>query len=289
MRWVIENTDKVGDLSKLTNAIERAGHELVRMNIDDVEGPSCYDTLMCDHILCDQKKPTLCYGTILFIKKIKNKKYCGSPLFYATDKVYDCTRYIPVLGKEYLNWDYQLRPLRDIPNDGGTVLLDDLFIRPVGGYKDFSGYIIKADDAWKRNRTYATEINDLIQATSWVEDPIVLLAPAQEIKEEYRFVVVGEEVIAGSQYIPEEKGIMPTIQELKIRNYAQKIVDLINKPSLTQWIPDAVYTLDIAILNNNLMKVIEFNSFSCAGLYDCDMGVIVEAINHHILSERGEA
>jgi len=43
--------------------------------------------------------------------------------------------------------------------------------------------------------------------------------------------------------------------------------------------PDPVWVLDICQLKNGSLKIIEVNSFSCSGLYACDMNPIVENVS----------
>ena len=55
------------------------------------------------------------------------------------------------------------------------------------------------------------------------------------------------------------------------------------------WQPDIVYTCDIALLENGDVKVIELNSFSCAGLYACNIeDILIKVSEIALLEYNGE-
>ena len=60
---------------------------------------------------------------------------------------------------------------------------------------------------------------------------------------------------------------------------------LVNKIATAEWQADRVYVCDIALLDNDVAKVIELNAFSSSGLYACDTLKIVEAVSEEALKE----
>jgi len=128
-----------------------------------------------------------------------------------------------------------------------------LFLRPNSGWKPFAGQIIKNVE----------QLNKFECADS----TICAMAARQYIETEYRFVVVGRTVVSGSQYQPDE-----AIGKPEAYFFAQKVVDAIAEP------PDLVYTVDVCQLDDGTWRAIELNSFSCSGLYQCE----IEKVCYHV-------
>ena len=57
-------------------------------------------------------------------------------------------------------------------------------------------------------------------------------------------------------------------------DFAQKMADIYQ--------PDFAYTLDLVIDVKGNVKLLELNSFSCAGLYACDMEKIVKSVSNMV-------
>lgn len=270
-RWIVEDTDRLDDLSELHQAIIESGAELIlQKTVWDGEIYKLCQTLE------NKRGPVLAYGTINFINWLRQSKCKQFPLYYADKNQYDVTRYLHVLGNEYLNHNYRIYPLRDLVHrcnplcnndDAGALDCSPVFVRPISGYKTFSGYTI-ADKDWR------AEMNNLISATMCYEDPLVLVAPAAQISHEYRFVVADNKVVTGSQYMPDEEAIADDHPSYA---YAQKIASQLAGGDMF-WQPEPAYTLDVCTVAG-VYKVVELNSFSCAGLYSCDKRKVVAALN----------
>jgi hypothetical protein len=52
-----------------------------------------------------------------------------------------------------------------------------------------------------------------------------------------------------------------------------------------EWQPDICYTVDIAEETNGKISLLEINSFSCAGFYDCDISSIVSSASKAAINE----
>lgn len=270
-RWIVEDTDRLDDLSELHQAIIESGAELIlqKTTWDGEIYKLCQS-------LENKPGPVLAYGTINFINWLRKSKCKQFPLYYADRYKYDLTRYLHVLRQEYVNHDYRIYPLRDLVNrnnplsssdDAGAIDYAPVFVRPVSGYKTFSGYTIAYKD-WR------AEMNNLISATMSYEDPLVLVAPARQISHEYRFVVADNKVVSGSQYMPDEE-VIP--DDHPSYAYAQKIASQLAGGDMF-WQPEPAYTLDVGTVGG-VYNVVELNSFSCAGLYKCDKRKVVAALN----------
>lgn len=268
--WLIEESDKLGDLSKLKNSIINSGSSFLYCARHDDLPNFCANYFLYE----DKKKfPVIAYGTIPFIGYIrKNARFY--PGYYADETLYDVTRFSPVLNYNYLNYDYAIFPLRDI----GRIMnwcycsgleVQKFFIRPVGGYKTFSGFVFD-------RKNVKEEIQNLIKYTVNTIDPLVIVSSYKNIEKEWRFVCVDNNIIAGSEYLPEEIEIDESHDAWR---YANCITENLGELDETNtWYPEKVYTIDIAKYGN-VYQVVELNSFSCAGLYACNTDKVVNAVN----------
>jgi hypothetical protein len=150
-----------------------------------------------------------------------------------------------------------LRRWENLTNDGS------LFIRPDSGAKPFTGHVVAPDEKHK--------IKSLIRAIG--PESLVVVAPAREIGEENRFVICDRKVVAGSRYLPDESP-----------DYKNSFLRLADKIARHKWQPDLCYTVDIAESEGGIY-LLEINSFSCAGFYQCNINHIVKCASAAAMRE----
>lgn len=153
-----------------------------------------------------------------------------------------------------LNDDFIFLPFGVIKNNFKS---GEVFIRPNSGFKTFSGHVLKLEELIKLN----------------IEDNILcLISSVKNIIAEYRFIIVGKQVVSGSSYLPDEF-IVKSEEEVYI--FAQTVVDNLKK------FPDDMWTLDIAMTNKGF-KIIETNSITTSGWYACDIEKTCKSIEEFI-------
>ncbi len=204
----------------------------------------------------DPNDCVICYGDIDFVRQLRAKAPF-IPGAWCNFENMKCSTYYAYLGEHLLNRDYLMVPVGDLSRrwDRFTLLgSSSLFIRPDSGAKPFTGHVIAPDEKHK------------IQALTQTIGPETLVVAAYEkdITAEYRFVICNKKVVAGCQYLPIELPSYPTPSLRLARVIANH-----------DWQPDLCYTVDIAEYDDQ-MYLLEINSFSCAGLYQCDIGVVVQ-------------
>jgi hypothetical protein len=217
---------------------------------------------------------TICYGDIDFVRQV----YHRSPFIPGAWCNFDnmkCSTYYAHFGGHLLNNQYVIMPLGDLQRRLDEFIYyhtplspspKAVFIRPDSGAKPFTGYVVKPDEEYK--------IQQLIEDVG--PETLVIVAPEKPITAEWRFVICDRKVVTGCQYLPtESKWIDPESFRL-----AYKI-------SQNSWQPDTCYTVDMAE-SDGRMHLLEINSFSCAGFYDCDIAKIVEHASRAAIAEWNE-
>ena len=211
-----------------------------------------------------QEDCVLCYGDIDFVRQV-NTWAPFIPGVYCNFKNMKCSTYYAYLGEHLLNRNYIMLPVGDLLErweelirifypESSIIGNKSLFIRPDSGAKPFTGDIITSNDRHK--------IESLIQAIS--PETLIVVAPKKSIEAEWRFVVCDRKIVASCQYLPTESPASPPPSSFRL---AEKIAS-------QEWQPDLCYTVDICE-SESKMFLLEINSFSCAGFYDCSLSSII--------------
>jgi len=214
----------------------------------------------------------LFYGSLNFAAQIKREAswvpgiYCNMPEF-------NCSYYYPVFGDFLLNSQYLMMPLGDLDRNKKFLYKtlgynNCLFIRPNKGNKCFTGKVVYKEE-WAKDL-------DLFRFCGVEDEELCVIAPAQDILQEWRLVIAEGKVISGSEYKPSLNSFIPA-----------DVMDFGNQMAILPYEPDPLWVLDVIRLRNNELKVVEVNSFSCAGFYKCDMEPIVSKASEIALKEWG--
>lgn len=217
------------------------------------------------------KDCTIFYGSLQRGRELYSKTNFIPGIFLTIDN-YECYKYYGIFGNELLNSHYHMMGLNDLKRWKNYFTVnnneDKIFIRPSNGYKTFPGQIINMNN-------FDKEYETLIKSYGGLDvNQLVVVSPYKKILRESRFAVIDGKVVDGCIYIFEDTKVDKRMIDDEAFIYANIIVQ-----TLPNDYPDMAYTLDIATDENGRYKVLEINSFCCAGLYHMDKDIIVDAIN----------
>lgn len=207
------------------------------------------------------------YGSIGQANQIRHKAKWIPGIFYSK-KAYDCRNYYPALGKHILNKNYMMIPYGDLSRQRDFIFeklgVDNtVFIRPDYGGKSFTGTL-----------AYLETFDKFLEVVGYGQlDPETLLVVAEpkNIKNEWRFLVVEDNVVTGSQY-RSEHGIKYDA------NYPQEAY-AVAEIAAKLYHPDKAWVVDICETKNGDFHILEIGSFSCAGLYLCDREKVIREVS----------
>lgn len=212
--------------------------------------------------------PVVLYGSHEFVKRI-NPDGRYQPGHLGVNERTRSTQYMSNLpldwflnrDAKFITWAMFKHRAIEIFDEHQT---DLLFIRPDSGYKTFAGQRVQRsllDD----------DISTLEQISGVMSDTLIMVNPGIEIQGEFRFVVADKNVIAGSEYRWDGK--------LDVRrDWPQDCWDLAQQVAQHEWQVDISYTCDVALTSKG-PRIVELNGFSCAGLYACDLGKVVDGVS----------
>jgi hypothetical protein len=169
------------------------------------------------------------------------------------------------LGNDYLNSDAVVLQLKDISLN----FTGDVFMKPNGDTKEFAGCVQHTKDITE----WVSKLEKMGYAENLPELDVVVSTP-KRIGCEWRIVVVDKKISSYSCY--KQYGIVKP--ERWMPNEVFSFVDEI----IAKYSPFDVFVLDVCQLETGEFKVIEYNTFNSAGLYECDVSKIIDDINEFL-------
>jgi hypothetical protein len=258
--WLLECDVFSEDLAPLKNEVIRQGHEVRDTSYVPFITGDEHSELYED----DEDRCVVFYGSLNLAKHLMR---CGRisrrPIVYCTLPNYDCRRYYAHLGKFLLNGRYIMLPYAEMSRNK-DLLFESLgqdgtvFVRPDSGDKTFTGQLVyndSFDKDYERLGLYDVK-----------PDTLVVVSEPRNLIGEWRFVVVEKKIVAGSPY--KDSRPVPT-----------EAYELAERVAMDGYEPDTCWVLDICQTQSGGFYLLEIGSFSCAGLYKCDMEPIVREVS----------
>ena len=168
------------------------------------------------------------------------------------------------LGYRALNKGSLFMKLSEVPEYIDNHHDEPFFIKPNTDTKEFAGEVISTHRFLK---WYQNMIDIGYLETTDFE---VMLSPIQKINMEWRLVVINGKVCECSIYKQYQIVKSERFMHPDVINFVEDCVKIHN--------PADVFVIDVA-LTDYKYKIIEYNTFNSAGLYDCDVGNIIDGIN----------
>lgn len=266
--WVIDKSLLEGTLvEKLPEVVINNGFRVITFN----GNPNNYDLSNLPNGWMDEGSgPIIAYGSHKFILNVHHQPWFPGSYPQAGHEVSNLfpSVYMVKYPSEHLfNRDYILTPIAEIVRNHEFYFKifnsNQIFVKHNDTFKSFGAKVLKIDEISKYLEPFVEQI--LMNDSS-----TVLISNAKPIISEHRFVVLNGKVIGHSTY--RYNGILDIridVPPESIR-FVEKMANI--------WSPSPCFTMDIAMTAEG-PKILELNSFSCAGLYACDLDNIVIEIS----------
>ena len=215
------------------------------------------------------------HGPHPFVARLKRDRQGGwTPGFYHRVDQLGYQVFAAHLGDLLLNDDFVLLPWAEIVRRRPAAFGSDaIFIRPDAVTKQFTGFVVTEAE-------FDHEINARSQTTRPDPDLLCVVARPRQILSEWRFVIADRAVVAQSEYRWDDA-------PLRVES-PEACLDLACRVARREWQPDRVYVCDAALTSIQGVeqaRLVELNTFSCAGLYACDASAVVKAVSRAALAE----
>jgi len=204
--------------------------------------------------------PVIVYGS-LGIHKLA-KKHGWKPGVWSNDR-FNESILIKALGQNALNHDIITCKFEDVMK---TSPWETFFVKPNTDTKEFAGMVTTKEEF---NEWYMKMMTSGYFFEG-IEQKEVVIGSPKNIGCEWRLVILNGKVIEYSIYRQYQK-VMPAHEcPQEVINFAEDMSKIYS--------PAPVFVMDICEAENGY-KVIEANGFNSAGLYKCDVSVIIDEIN----------
>jgi hypothetical protein len=209
-------------------------------------------------------------GTFPLMREIQ-LHYPWIPGGWCTGRHFDCSSYYPCFGRHLFNRSHAVMALEEALSQVGELFgrfgrEGHVFVRPCGVQKTFTGRC--AD----RERFVLA-----LESARYAQEPVLIASP-QEIAREWRVVVSRGRFVAASQYKSEGRHSESPGCPQEVRTYVDRLL------AEVPYRPDPIYIMDVCVSGNDLY-LLELNSFSCSGLYQCDPAAVVKEVKGLALEE----
>lgn len=269
--WIIDTTLLHGTLTeKLPQIVEDLGYKIITL----FGNPNTYDLDQLPGGFIDEGSgPVVAYGCINFILKSHSCPWLPGSYPQPGIETHNLCHltYMQEFEKDkLLNRDYVVAPIKELIRNKDFFFkifnTDQLFIKDVNAFKRFGAKVLSYEILEKYLEPHVEDN----------ENNLVMIAEPKCIRSEHRFVIVNKEVVAYSTY--NMNGVLDIRIDVpdKALHFAKDMAKV--------WQPCPCYTLDVAMTGDGSFddqepKLLELNSFSCAGLYACDIEAVVKAVS----------
>lgn len=247
---VIENTTSITNLDNILldpedNYIIRGGTKILHLleNYSDLE------------TFCEYLSPFQIEHKEIFLQKLK------SAIFY--DRMHFDQAYYNQLDLPLLNQDAFFLPIKEHKN---TCFDVPYFIKPSQDLKAFIPGILAPGQT----------IQHFIENSQHLKNydhELALLSKVKHINKEYRFFVVDQQIVTGSQYKDADQIKYDSFVPSNILNIAKEYAKLYQ--------PHAIFTMDLADTPEGV-KIVEYNCWNGSGLYHCDKVLLFTTVEDYI-------
>ena len=267
VNWLIEKDIFEENTDALIAACEKYGHKAHIIGYRPFDDKQVIPEF-------NMVEPVVFYGSLNLAHKILNDKenFIGFPGVYYRPKHYNCSTYYTYFGEHHVNGECAFMPWGEFVRRKGRLPFTDddkspVFVRPDSGSKLFTGTLIKD------MKNFDREIAEITRYSPIEPTDMVVASRPNWIIDEYRLVVIGSEIITGSRYISDGRLSSSRIDsDFSAWKYAEKVL------SEVKWRPEEIFVLDICRTMEGF-SVMEIGCFSCCGLYDCDIDIIVKRVS----------
>jgi len=257
MAWVLETEVFPDSHRGLRDAVIRAGHQAISWK---------------DEWWDNDGWPRLSEQRVIFHGSLGNasriaRELPWSPGAYCDTDAFHCSAWYPRAADWLLHDSWLLLPARELVTGGDAVLQplgnpSRLFVRPDSPLKPFSGRVVDSAGLTLEALDFGFYFDD--------SELPVIVAPVRSIEREWRFVIVGPNVVAGSSYEPEGRVSGGSAPE-EAAAFARTVASRIERPQ-------DVYIMDVCTSGGS-MRLLELNPFSGADLHGCDRTAVVNAVS----------
>jgi len=259
--WVLESAAFPDRHAALIAALDRAGHPIVQWD---------------DDWWASGRWPRLGDGPVVFHGSLENAARIRAglpwrPGVFCDVGAFTCSTWYPRASAWLVHRQWRAIPAYLLAEDPVAAVrrlgdLDAVFVRPDSPLKPFAGRVLPVDEITLRALDHGF----------YYDDPTipVIVAPVRAVGREWRYVVVDQQVVAGSAYTAADRSARADDPGGEPWSFAGTIAAQLAPP-------ERAYVLDVCEADGRLW-LLELNPFSGADLYACAAADVVAAVSRAV-------
>jgi hypothetical protein len=256
--WVLESAAFPDRHAALIAALETAGHKIVQWD---------------DGWWASGRWPRLADGPVVFHGSLENAARIRAglpwrPGAFCDVRTFTCSTWYPRASEWLVHRQWRAIPAYLLAEDPRAAVrrvgdLDAVFVRPDSPLKPFAGRVLPVDKITL----------PALDHGFYYDDPTipVIIAPVRAVGREWRYVVVDQQVVAGSAYSAADRSARADDPGGEPWSFAAAVAAKVPPP-------ERAYILDVCEADGRLW-LLELNPFSGADLYACAAGDVVAAVS----------
>jgi hypothetical protein len=220
------------------------------------------------------------HGSILGARTIRNALNFCYPVAWFNEEHYKCSWYYPSMGELLFNKDYLEINFLGLINDKWDIYRKygkeaKIFVRPNDGDKMFTGQLVDLEEF--------NNFTSLHNHSGLYSGSMLIVSTPKEINGEWRFIVTIPEqgmpnIVAASTYMYQGMRTIIPSAPTGANALCRKVLEIGRHPA-------PVYCIDVCEDKEGKFHLLEINSFSASGLYDCNKYAIVRDVSKAALED----
>lgn len=280
IEWILERDIFEENLDSLKEAIKNNGMTYQEVTYIPFNGGFQNMNLLIE----DENEKDIkyfAYGSLNMISRFQNTDLRYWVDSYCNKKQFECTYYYPRFRHYLYNYICRFIPFGCVEDYFRASQYTRFFIRPNSGMKPFSGMVVENSNDWKKIIDRDINLRNVDP-----EELCLLTKFAWEPTKEYR-VVIGRDFESGANfYITSSLYMVDGVLESKNTDDNDQLKEFVEEVlENVEYSPDPFWIMDIAEDDNEVFSVLEVNSMSCSGLYECDINKTVESLKEYWTDE----
>ncbi len=259
--WVLETEVFPSSHKAMREAVRNAGHQVLRWK----------DTWLEKTSWPEPPTPAVVFHGSLGVADAIARTSPWRPGALCNTEAFFCSNWYPAAHRWLLHRRWVVSTVGELVADSEKVLgelgsQEAVFIRPDSPLKPFSGRVLDKGSITLEALDHGFYYDD--------EAIPIVVAPTRAVGREWRYVVVGGKVVAGSAYSADTRSSLPDTPGGSPWRFAESVAAELPAPQ-------GVYVLDVCEADGQLF-LLELNPFSGADLYACARDRVVEAVSTHV-------
>lgn len=211
--------------------------------------------------------PHFVYGSTGLVRRLQELDGWRDALFL-DERSLDQREWLLRRPNDMLNGESQVLPLQALTQDCPTT---PFFVRPVELQKAFVGQVVLNGNL---EPLFESRTHGVAHRREQPLDMLVSVSPVQNIRAEFRCLLYRGALVTASQYRENGTHAIRAGLPASVASGVQALAE--------GWLPSELTVMDVALLADDTLRIVEFNSVHSSGLYAMPLALFIDAVEQAV-------